>query len=268
MLVDRDAVDGVDRVVGATDAEGKGRVVVRRRVAHVDRRGARQVVLFRRHRAADADGPPSEPLRDLEIARGAVVADGGLGQRVEEIGRRAGHGVVDERPLHRHRIGNRNQHEDRRRLHRHPGSAGLPVAVVVIATAKRRPRSARIRPARSRAARRAAQWPRRTAPAPVRVRGERLSRPRVFLVAATAAAADAVPARRAFLARVGVLAQLRLQRVRIELHRRLGEFALFPRLRRVERRAAGTPEQRRSSTATRVRMRRVSWFSYWRRPAP
>src|SRR5437773_7360337 len=58
-------------------------------------------------------------------------------------------------------------------------------------------------------------------------------------VAATPAPADAVAAGRGFLARVDVLLDLRFELVGVDLHRRLGEIAAFPGLRRLDRRTAG-----------------------------
>src|SRR5512139_560303 len=58
-------------------------------------------------------------------------------------------------------------------------------------------------------------------------------------VAATAAPADAVAAGRSLLARVDVLIELRLQPVRVDLHRRLREVPALPGLRRLDRRAPG-----------------------------
>src|SRR5689334_1613550 len=58
-------------------------------------------------------------------------------------------------------------------------------------------------------------------------------------IAPTAASADAVAAAGRFLALVDVLLRLRFQRRSIELHVGLRELALLPRLRRIERRAAG-----------------------------
>src|SRR6516162_4589426 len=57
-------------------------------------------------------------------------------------------------------------------------------------------------------------------------------------VAPTAAPADAVAAGCSFLARVDVLVDLGLQLVGVDLHRRLGEIAAFPGLRRLHRAAA------------------------------
>src|SRR5690242_15942407 len=57
-------------------------------------------------------------------------------------------------------------------------------------------------------------------------------------VAATAASADAAASARALLALIDVLRRLRREHVGVETHRRFGEVALLPRLRRRERRAA------------------------------
>src|SRR5690348_10242878 len=69
--------------------------------------------------------------------------------------------------------------------------------------------------------------------------------PRRSSVAATPASADAVASAGAFLALVDVLLRLGRERIGIELHVRLREIALLPRLRRIEARAPAAREGKR-----------------------
>src|SRR5207248_4549808 len=59
-----------------------------------------------------------------------------------------------------------------------------------------------------------------------------------FSIAATSASADAVAAARAFLAGIDVLHSFVFERIGSELHLAFREITLFPRLRRIERRAS------------------------------
>src|SRR6476661_8794115 len=63
--------------------------------------------------------------------------------------------------------------------------------------------------------------------------------PLASLVAATSTTADGTAAGRTFLALIDVLRAARGERIAVEAHRRPCEIAFLPRLRRLERRAAG-----------------------------
>src|SRR5947209_1696726 len=68
-------------------------------------------------------------------------------------------------------------------------------------------------------------------------------------IAATTASADPVAAAGCFLALVDVLRGLRLERIGVELHLRLREVALLPRLRRSERCARAEEQRARGDNA-------------------